>query len=409
MTSIQKSQRPPARPSYILRGHISQIHALRFIRHNSRLISGDADGWLVIWKLNTMRPSAVWRAHASAILGLETWGTDCIISHGRDGALRIWQLKPEDEDTFSTALPVEDVDHRKQPWLLHSLPVNALNFCAFSLCANSTRSSDSSGPPPALIAVPGTKDGEALIYALPSEDAKHRVPPARSGQTGMLMALRLLRTGGTLHLLTGHESGLTAVQRLDSKMRSWATVYAATPHSQPVLSIDVARGLGRWYTSAADSVIAAHPLPLTLGGEESEPRKVVRTGHAGQQGLAVRSDGRVVATAGWDGKARVYSAKTLGELAVLKWHKEGCYALAFADILEEEDEREDSGIGIADVGPREEGEGRNGELLAPRSEELGMAASRLETTSKRREDKMRRTHWLAAGSKDGKVSLWDIY
>lgn len=31
------------------------------------------------------------------------------------------------------------------------------------------------------------------------------------------------------------------------------------------------------------------------------------------------------------------------------------------------------------------------------------------SVQQQRDEKARMTHWLAAGSKDGKVSLWDVY
>jgi hypothetical protein len=58
----------PATPIYILRGHAAQIHALHIFNDNLRLVSGDADGWIVIWDLVTKRPVAVWKAHAGAVL-----------------------------------------------------------------------------------------------------------------------------------------------------------------------------------------------------------------------------------------------------------------------------------------------------------------------------------------------------
>ena len=64
----------------------------------------------------------------------------------------------------------------------------------------------------------------------------------------------------------------------------------------------------------------------------TEPIRTANTKHAGQQGLRVRSDGRIFATAGWDSRVRVYSCKTMKELAVLKWHQVGCYALAFSPV-----------------------------------------------------------------------------
>jgi len=66
----QSAQLPNAQPTYIFRGHGAQIHALHFLRHNTRLLSGDADGWVVMWNLVNRRPVVVWRPHQGAILGL---------------------------------------------------------------------------------------------------------------------------------------------------------------------------------------------------------------------------------------------------------------------------------------------------------------------------------------------------
>lgn len=58
----------PATPVYILRGHTASIHALHIYNQNLRLISGDANGWIVVWDLVTKRPVASWKAHAGAVL-----------------------------------------------------------------------------------------------------------------------------------------------------------------------------------------------------------------------------------------------------------------------------------------------------------------------------------------------------
>jgi WD40 repeat protein len=76
----QSSALPPAQPSYILRGHTSQIHSVQFVRQNSRLLTGDADGWIVYWKVETKRALAVWKAHDGPILGTEQWGYNNIIT-----------------------------------------------------------------------------------------------------------------------------------------------------------------------------------------------------------------------------------------------------------------------------------------------------------------------------------------
>lgn len=47
----------------------------------------------------------------------------------------VWKLTEQDELNMSVALPVDKVgSHRKQPWVLHVLHVNTLNFCSFASC-----------------------------------------------------------------------------------------------------------------------------------------------------------------------------------------------------------------------------------------------------------------------------------
>jgi hypothetical protein len=71
---------PPAQPAYILRGHSAQVHSTEFIRSNSRLVTGDADGWIVVWSLAIKRPVAVWKAHEGTILGARAWGAERLIT-----------------------------------------------------------------------------------------------------------------------------------------------------------------------------------------------------------------------------------------------------------------------------------------------------------------------------------------
>jgi WD40 repeat protein len=415
---LQSSTLPPAQPDYILRGHTAQIHCVHFLRQNLRLLTGDADGWVILWNLAIKRPVAVWKAHGGSVLGVGIWGleeeniityvcpssgrccrvnADFSIRHGRDNKLYVWQLRGSGEAEFSTILPIEDTTSaRKQPWLLHSLDVNALNFCSFAMCQMPTlpspaepASSPSPQHPPQstiLIAVPGVQDGLINITALPSQTRYATIPPPKDTSTGMLMAVSLLHqpnnTASPILVAAGYESGHVALwhRKPDptTKEDKWQTFYLAKPHSQPVLSLDIAPNLGFFFSSSADAIVARHPL------DGSSETRSLQTKHAGQQSLVVRADGKIFATAGWDGRVRVYAAKGMKELAVLKWHKEGCYAAAFAEVLDG---------GAVDVDDSKDSTGR-GQAL---------------TVSQQRLARSKATHWLAAGSKDGRVSLWDIY
>ncbi|KAF6229232.1 hypothetical protein HO133_007348 [Letharia lupina] len=396
---------PPAQPAFILRGHSAQIHALHFTQGNTRLLTADAEGWVVSWNLSFKRPVAVWKAHDNAILGVGSWGSDRIITHGRDHKLLVWQLGLADELAMDKTLPVDAaLTSRKQPWLLHALPVNTLNFCAFAMChdgmpqvLSSVKAlQDKDVPCPILIAVPNTVDSGGIdIYQLPSEHRAAGINADRFVTTGMVMALNILAESTRIQVAAGYESGHTMVFVQNDPGAPFQKLYSANPHTQPVLSLTIAPSKDHYLTSAADATLAKHPLPLghNIWNTEPKPLKVVQTQHSGQQGLRYRSDGRVFATAGWDAHTRVYSGRTMKELAVLKWHRVGCYATAFAAV-EPAADRDGAG------------DGRDGDGDGQAMKAQGSVVS---TVQRRRDQKAQGTHWLVAGAKDGKVSLWDIY
>ncbi|MCJ1472445.1 ASTRA complex subunit [Lambiella insularis] len=451
---------PPPQPVYVLRGHTSQIHALCFAHSNSRLFTGDADGWVVCWSLAYKRPTVVWKAHESPILGLAVWGADRLITHGRDSRIVVWKLGLAEEAALDKTLPVEDaVIERKKPEVLHSLTVNTLNFCAFAWCWDQSGplpgtnveplNNRSSTPAPILIAVPNSLNSDAIdIFHLPSERRTSTIPASKALKTGpappplypnaqdtnppppgMVMALSLSLSPHppTLRLLAGYESGHTLAFAQPSPTAPWQILYAAQPHSQPsnspslptsvpiltaaVLSLAPSPSAAFYLTTSADALVAKHPLlsAATAVDPDRPPLKTVNTKHAGQQGVCVRSDGRIYATAGWDARVRVYSAKTMRELAVLRWHKEGCYAVAFADVggpgmAVSGGQEAQSEIGSENALARVAADGQLAAAMTPATASVAPS-----TVAQQRDRKAQTTHWLAAGSKDGKVSLWDIF
>ncbi|MBE3047681.1 hypothetical protein IMZ48_35255 [Candidatus Bathyarchaeota archaeon] len=228
---------------------------------------------------------------------------------------------------------------------------------------------------------------------------------------GTPMALSLFHLDGSLHLIAAYENGAAVVLRANLAAGEWVTLYKHQAHSQPVLSFDISPCRSYFITSSADAIIAKHPIPREpSGGDEkadaaqmlypvSTPLKSVSTKHAGQQSLRIRSDGAIFATGGWDSKVRVYSAKSLKEVAVLKWHQSGCCSVAFAAVdpppaIIQEKEAE----GVSDP-PGESGAVARTESGAPAYYDV----------KHKRVQHAKAAHWVAAGSKDGKVSLWDIY
>jgi hypothetical protein len=90
--------------------------------------------------------------------------------HGRDHHLIVWKLVWDDEDKLSRVPPIElsDADP-PQPWIVHMLEVNTMNFCAFAACPSSSSAQyhgcslrDTSE---ILVAVPNTLASEAVCLA----------------------------------------------------------------------------------------------------------------------------------------------------------------------------------------------------------------------------------------------------
>lgn len=392
--------------------------------------------------------------------------------HGRDHKLRVWTIKSSDEDHMEKRLPVDrdgDGEEKEetsassrsattnQPWLLHSLPVNALNFCAFSLCFlaqrfmqhDATRStSDRPGPLPGtvkdsspasvipnsrqlLFAVPNALNSGAIdIFHLPSEKRITTIPADSLVQTGMVMAVGIFldvtdKNEMLLYAVSAYEDGHAMVHRCEIgsyfyefeptssvSTLQWRKLYSNRAHSQPILSLDVLclqQGEGErkpafFLTSSADAMIVKHPIPRSPTSETT-PLKAVNTKHAGQQGIRIRTDGKLFATAGWDARIRVYSLKSMRELAVLKWHKEGCYCIAFAKILNSETSLPSN----EDPPPEDYAIVQSTQERVIPEASAPLKGGSLAELQRKREIKTKATHWLAAGSKDGKVSLWDIY
>jgi ASTRA-associated protein 1 len=142
----------------------------------------------------------------------------------------------------------------------------------------------------------------------------------------MTMCVSIAKKSGILPqliMLAGYESGHACVY--DVSASSWTLLYSFRSHSQPVLSLAIHPSQDSFYTTSADANLAQHPIAIA-----AQPLKTVNTKHSGQTSLQIRDDGRVVVSAGWDGSGRVFSATTLRQVAVLKWHIGGLRTAAFS-------------------------------------------------------------------------------
>lgn len=71
------------------------------------------------------------------------------------------------------ALPVdEDAGHRRSPWLLGALDVNALNFCGFAMCVEKgteATSGQEENEETLLVAVPSALNSDSVSFVAGGE------------------------------------------------------------------------------------------------------------------------------------------------------------------------------------------------------------------------------------------------
>ncbi|KAF9984251.1 Guanine nucleotide binding protein (G protein), beta polypeptide 1-like [Mortierella antarctica] len=362
-----------------------------------------------------------------------------------------------------------------------SLPVNALNFCKMSVLAidraSETLQQQQEGSSSATLSL---ADTHRLIYiAVPSPttstliDIYDIVKPercfasvgspkaSRAGESekkwGSVMAIRLFRinpndsavqpyaqddttaamneadkvdASALLHMVVGYEDGSVVLYQENSlhstnghkssgakSKRSMDVVWTVKCHREPVLGLDLSSDMRFALSIGSDNALVKYSL---FGAHQGVPEFIqVPLKSNGIAEVKVRNDNKILALAGWDGRIRIFSARTLKPLAVLKHHREGLYCLDIAHM------QEVGGISLLETGSTatidcdeaEDNDGKDKEsrrqqdvTIEDESEsgnESGDNSDDEASLADRRQWSKR--HWIAAGGKENRISLWEIY
>ncbi len=131
--------------------------------------------------------------------------------------------------------------------------------------------------------------------------------------------------GLPLHALAAYEDGSAALWDCRAPAVPLAS---ARLHDETALCIAVTPDCRGGFSGGADATLAAFDLcvpegSLTLGQRLELPAP-------GVADVALRSDGRIAASAGWDGKLRVWHARRRRPLALLRWHGAQAACAAFS-------------------------------------------------------------------------------
>lgn len=310
-------KRPRPTPQCVFRGHedsVSALHFLRTISHASLVASGDQSGSVNVWDTSLeeciLRLPSSNRGASSAIITItEDLSSTALFSHSKSGLVR--QL----DFSLSTETPAAPLGVVGDNVVCQF----AESFCGICVVG------------PRLLAGPSEAAGSGL--AVRDLRVESSIPEIQLSPTdtsrGMLMSIDSV--GATSapscrEVAAGYEDGSVAVWDMRAtgapvssvaRQSSEVTAVASCPMGGSVLAIGTATG--NLSASRDGSVIACGVLR--------------------DEGIACirwRSDCRLLATAGWDGRVRLWDGRRrkdslLRPLASLSWHSGQALSLAFCE------------------------------------------------------------------------------
>ncbi|KAL4175525.1 hypothetical protein KRP22_000490 [Phytophthora ramorum] len=193
-----------------------------------------------------------------------------------------------------------------------------------------------------LIVCPSSIDNKLLVYDSRGDSSSPALTltvPEAATKRGMCMSLSLFESrvaqgedgaGGNVqtYIAAGFEGGQLAILDLRSggKVACETTI---TQGANALLSFDVTRdGRSAICGSSGEELYSA---AFDVASYTLSSQSFFSCAHGGFSCVRIRGDQRIVATAGWDHRVRVFHMRKLKPLAVLKYHSESVFALDFSD------------------------------------------------------------------------------
>ncbi|RHZ82901.1 hypothetical protein Glove_103g71 [Diversispora epigaea] len=385
----------PMYPTYIFRGHEEQIMNLEFDENNSYILSGDSGGTIIIWDLITKRPIIKFQGHTKGILRVTLFHNK-LISHGRDNFIHIWKL-----DQYLKHLKINELKPFCEESKLNpenSLFINSSSFCKFDLyCKEGIEQEE------ILVAIPSIKESsgidiwnlsnkELIVSSIGLDDKRER---------GYCMALKLFQISqpNNYLILASYENGSVVLWSItinqidtsskdDNKRIVVDQLWNCKEHVESVLALDISANKKFAISTAGDNKIVKYIFDENYQNKPSIKSTIIK--HSGIADVKIRSDGKIFATAGWDAKIRVFSSKTLKPLAILSYHRDSIYSLAFSRIFEQDS-----------INQLEKSDNNNENVsLIDNNNNNNKIVNSVDEVIK---------HYLVGGSKDHRISLWEIY
>ncbi|NXP47524.1 GNB1L protein, partial [Heliornis fulica] len=298
---------PPPDPQFVLRGTSAAVHALRFSCGGQEpdvpvLFSGSENGLIHVWNLKTRRVDTALDGHGGrSVYCVETMGgKTTLLSQGRDQRICLWDLA-EGRTSVTSCVSTESV-----------------GFCRCSLFTVARGRW--------LMAMAAKAPEEVQVLELPSKTSVCTLKPDVGAKLGMPMCLKLWQhnSGSQPLLLAGYEDGSVVLWNL-SMGKALSQLVC---HQEPVMSLDFDSENAKGISGSSEKVLSIWSLNEQQNLQVYNTHRLVNAGIAD---VTIRPDKKILATAGWDHRIRIFRWKKLKPLAVLDYHTATVQCVSFSD------------------------------------------------------------------------------
>jgi len=188
----------------------------------------------------------------------------------------------------------------------------------------------------ALLAIPGDVEREVHVCCCNCGATISKIVPDVAsnasdtiGAVGMCLSMKLFRgpsTSGHVLLAVGYEAGHVIIW--DPAAPAAGPLAHGKLHEEPVMSLDISDGGVRGVSGSAEDRIVS--FAIDYSAKTVTPVREIGLRERGIGDLSVRQDGKLMASAGWDGRVRLYKWSSGKALALLKYHTSAVTVVEFA-------------------------------------------------------------------------------
>lgn len=284
----------PPDPKYLLRGNMGCVHSLLF-RINSdveHLFAGSSSGKIYVWDLKRNRLLTEFDAGTDPCITLHNVNEKSLLVQQKCGSIKIYN--PSDSH-----------------WAIYK----TIDYDYYSFCRCQVLSEDT--------IITALRDSNVGLYSLKSSNLELKLDPSLipvSNKLGEIMAIKSLPMIDQ-KVLVAYEIGLLVLWDIKAgKVLHWMdiepyplTLDFETSYKQGIIG----------YPSEKLQVF--NLLSDTLTNKCSLTLK-----SSGTSILNIRPDSKIFTTGNWDNRLRIFSCKTLKQLAILDHHRDILHDITYS-------------------------------------------------------------------------------